>query len=43
MQVVYTHFYFKLKVELKVAQKEEIIVSRSKTADFKAWMNGELG
>jgi hypothetical protein len=39
--MAYTHFYFKLKVELKVPLKEDVFVSRSKTADFKTWMNGE--
>jgi DNA-binding LytR/AlgR family response regulator len=39
---VYNHFNFKLKVELKADPKAEILVSRSKTADFKAWMNGEI-
>ena len=38
---VYNHFNFKLKVELKVDPKAEIFVSRSKSAQFKAWMNGE--
>lgn len=39
---VHNHFNFKLKVELKVPLGEDVFVSRSKTADFKAWMNGEL-
>jgi len=39
---VYNHFNFKLKVELKTDPKAEIFVSRSKSAQFKAWMNGEM-
>jgi DNA-binding LytR/AlgR family response regulator len=39
---VFNHFNFKLKVELKVDPKAEILVSRSRTAQFKAWMNGEM-
>ena len=39
---VYIHFNFKLKIELKADPKAEIFVSRSKAADFKSWMNGEL-
>ena len=39
---VYNHFNFKLKVEIKTDPKAEIFVSRSKTANFKAWMNGEI-
>jgi DNA-binding LytR/AlgR family response regulator len=39
---VYNHFNFKLKIELKTDPKAEIFVSRSKTSDFKAWMNGEV-
>lgn len=39
---VHNYFNFKLKVEIKADPKAEIIVSRAKTAPFKAWMNGEL-
>ncbi len=38
---VHNYFNFKLKVEIKADPRLEIIVSRSKTAAFKAWMNGE--
>ena len=38
---VYNHFNFKLKVEINTDPKAEIFVSRSKSASFKAWMNGE--
>ncbi|MEI8046956.1 MAG: LytTR family DNA-binding domain-containing protein [Bacteroidota bacterium] len=38
---VHNYFNFKLKVEINVDPKLEIIVSRAKTAAFKAWMNGE--
>lgn len=38
---VHNYFNFKLKVEMNADPKLEIIVSRSKTTDFKAWMNGE--
>ncbi|NVO20557.1 MAG: response regulator transcription factor [Bacteroidetes bacterium] len=36
------HFYFnyKLKLELNPVSEEEVIVSRLRAADFKAWMNG---
>ena len=40
---VHNYFNFKLKVEIKADPKVEIIVSRLKTASFKAWMNGEAG
>jgi len=39
---VHNYFNFKLKVELIADPKLEIIVSRSKTTAFKAWMNGEM-
>lgn len=38
---VHNYFNFKLKIELKADPKLEVIVSRSKTMSFKAWMNGE--
>jgi two-component system, LytTR family, response regulator LytT len=38
---VHNYFNFKLKVEITVDPKLEIIVSRAKTTAFKAWMNGE--
>ncbi|MCE1197487.1 MAG: LytTR family DNA-binding domain-containing protein [Marinilabiliales bacterium] len=38
---VHNHFNFKLKVELKANPHAEIFVSRSRSAQFKAWMNGE--
>ncbi len=38
---VVNYFNFKLKIELKPDPKLEIIVSRTRTAAFKAWMNGE--
>jgi len=38
---VHYYFNFKLKVEIAADPKLEIIVSRSKTTAFKAWMNGE--
>jgi len=41
IQKVHNYFNFKLKVELIVDPKVEIIVSRSRTTAFKAWMNGE--
>ena len=40
---VHNYFNFKLKIEIKADPKIEIIVSRLKTAAFKAWMNGESG
>lgn len=39
---VHNYFNFKLKVELLVDSKLEIIVSRARTSAFKAWMNGEV-
>jgi len=42
IQKVHNYFNFKLKVELKLDSKPDIIVSRSKTLAFKAWMNGEI-
>jgi len=39
---VHNYFNFKLKVELITDPKLEIIVSRSKTTAFRAWMNGEM-
>jgi two-component system, LytTR family, response regulator LytT len=39
---VHNYFNFKLKVEIDADPKLDIIVSRSKTAAFKAWMNGEI-
>ena len=42
VRTVYNHFNFKLKVELKADPRAEILVSRSKTTSFKAWMNGEM-
>lgn len=41
IQKVHNYFNFKLKVELKADPKLDIVVSRSKTLSFKAWMNGE--
>lgn len=41
IQKVHNYFNFKLKVELVPDPGIEIIVSRSRGADFKAWMNGE--
>ncbi|MEI6060230.1 MAG: LytTR family DNA-binding domain-containing protein [Bacteroidota bacterium] len=38
---VHNYFNFKLKVEILVDPAAEIIVSRSRTPAFKAWMNGE--
>lgn len=38
---VHNYFNFKLKVELVVDSGHDIIVSRAKTAAFKAWMNSE--
>jgi DNA-binding LytR/AlgR family response regulator len=38
---VHNYFNFKLKVEIVPDPKIEIVVSRAKTAAFKAWMNGE--
>jgi DNA-binding LytR/AlgR family response regulator len=42
IQKVQNYFNFKLKVEITADPKLEIIVSRSRTTAFKAWMNGEL-
>jgi two-component system, LytTR family, response regulator LytT len=39
---VHNYFNFKLKVELITDTRLEIIVSRAKTAAFKAWMNSEI-
>ena len=39
---VHNYFNFKLKLELTADPNLEIIVSRLKTAAFKAWMNGEV-
>jgi DNA-binding LytR/AlgR family response regulator len=39
---VHNYFNFKLKVEINADPKLEIIVSRSRTSAFKAWMNGEV-
>jgi len=41
IQKVHNYFNFKLKVEITADPKLEIIVSRSRTTAFKAWMNGE--
>lgn len=38
---VHTYFNFKLKVEISADAALEVIVSRSKSTAFKAWMNGE--
>jgi len=38
---VHNYFNFKLKVEIMPDSKLEIVVSRARTAAFKAWMNGE--
>jgi len=38
---VHNYFNFKLKVELKTDPTLEIIVSRSRSGSFKAWMNSE--
>lgn len=38
---VHNYFNFKLKVELVLDLKHDIIVSRAKTLAFKAWMNSE--
>ncbi|MHC1778331.1 MAG: LytR/AlgR family response regulator transcription factor [Lentimicrobium sp.] len=38
---VHNYFNFKLKVELVPDPGIDVIVSRSRGADFKAWMNGE--
>jgi two-component system LytT family response regulator len=43
IQKVHNYFNFKLKVEIAADPKLEIVVSRVKTAAFKAWMNGEVG
>lgn len=39
---VYNHFNFKLKVELKTDPRAEIFVSRSRSVQFKMWLNGEI-
>jgi two-component system, LytTR family, response regulator LytT len=39
---IHNYFNFKLKVEISADPKLEIIVSRSRTAAFKAWMNGDV-
>jgi DNA-binding LytR/AlgR family response regulator len=39
---VHNYFNFKLKVEITSDPTLEIIVSRSRTAAFKAWLNGEI-
>jgi DNA-binding LytR/AlgR family response regulator len=36
---VHYYFNYKLKIELNPAYEEEVIVSRSKSADFKSWMS----
>lgn len=38
---VHNYFNFKLKVEIYADPDLEIVVSRARTSDFKAWMNGE--
>lgn len=38
---VHNYFNFKLKVEIVPDPKIEIVVSRARVQDFKAWMNGE--
>lgn len=38
---VHNYFNFKLKVETQPDPGFEVIVSRSRTADFKAWLSGE--
>jgi two-component system response regulator LytT len=39
---VHNYFNFKLKVEINTDPALEIIVSRSRSTSFKAWMNGEI-
>ena len=39
---VHNYFNFKLKVELRSQPQLEIIISRARTAPFKAWLNGNL-
>lgn len=36
---IHTHFNSRLKLELKPAQKQEVIVSRERVSDFKTWLN----
>lgn len=38
---VHNYFNYKLKVELKLDLKQDIIVSRARVQEFKVWMNGE--
>jgi Response regulator of the LytR/AlgR family len=38
---VYNYFNYKLKLDLLPDPDIEIIVSKARTSDFKAWMNGE--
>ncbi len=38
---VYNYFSFKLKIDIMPDPGQEIIVSRSRSSAFKAWMNGE--
>lgn len=38
---VHNYFNYKLKVDLLPVFDEEVIVSKAKTGEFKAWMNGE--
>jgi DNA-binding LytR/AlgR family response regulator len=36
---VHHHFNYKLKIELTPLAEEDVIVSKSRTNEFKAWMN----
>ena len=38
---VHNYFNYRLKLELRPAPKTDVIVSKSRTSEFKAWMNGE--
>jgi two-component system, LytTR family, response regulator LytT len=39
---VHTYFNYKLKLEIIPDPKEEIIVSKNRTSEFKLWMNSEF-
>lgn len=40
IQVVSRHFGSRLKVQLKCGQREDLFVSRSRSAEFMEWLNG---
>jgi DNA-binding LytR/AlgR family response regulator len=38
---VHNYFNYRLKLELRPSPETDVVISKSRTADFKEWMNGE--